>query len=265
VTGGGRFGWPTFCTAAAVVLLGAYGALLLANLWYLGLADLLVFLPRERLWVRVWLTVWTATAATALSLLVGIPVGYALSRLPLPWPRAAATVIDLPVMVPPAAVGTFLFGLVGTVPLSWVCEATGLRFGHRTAGVILVQFVVTLAFCCRLMKASFDAVNPRFEMVSRSLGASLPRTLLRVTLPLAKPGLVASAIVVWARAAAEWEGLMLFVGGTMGRTDVLPFSVYLDWNGGLMGEVVTYSLVSVALAVCSMALVRRIGGRTHVW
>jgi molybdate transport system permease protein len=115
------------------------------------------------------------------------------------------------------------------------------------------------------MKAAFDNVTPRFENVSRSLGASVPYTLSKVTLPLAKRGIIAGIMVVWARAAAEWEGLMLFVGGVEGRTDVLPFAVYLDWNAAMMGWVISMSLVCVLTAVVVMASVRLVSGRSHVW
>lgn len=257
--------WPAAAVGCVALVLLGYVALMAGNLAYLGLGDLAVFLGTRRLWVRVWLTVWTAAVSTLLSLVVGIPAGYALSRLRLPWPKFTTMLIDLPVMVPPAAVGFFLFGVMTRFPVRHLCELAGLRFGHNSSGVILVQFVVTVAFCTRLMKAGFDAVNPRFEQVSRSLGASLPTTLRRVTLPLAKNAILASTVIVWARAAAEWEGLMIFVGGTMGRTDVLPFSVYLDWNGALYGPVVTYSLISVAVAVASMGAVRLIGGKNYVW
>ena len=68
-----------------------------------------------------------------------------------------------------------------------------------------------------------------------------------------------------ARAAAEWEALMLFVGATEGLTDTLPFSVYLDWNGAMMGWVVSSSLVCVLLAVAAAGAVRLLAGRTYVW
>ncbi|MFW6163192.1 MAG: ABC transporter permease subunit, partial [Planctomycetota bacterium] len=230
-----RAAWPAVCIAAVVAILAAYLFLVGSNAVYLGWEDLKWFLQRSRLWVRFGLTCYTATTATLLSLLVGIPAGYALSRLRFPCPTLVSTLIDLPVMVPPAAVGAFLFSVVHSFPVKPLTDLLGMRFAHNAEGVILVQFVVTAAFCARLMKASFDAVNPRFEHISRSLGAPLPRTLRKVTLPLAKNGIIASAIVVWARAAAEWEAIMLFVGGTEGQTDVMPFSVYLDWNGGMMG------------------------------
>ena len=252
------------CIMASLVLL-SYIALFGANAFYLGLKDASVFITQNRFWVRLWLTLYTSFFATILSLLVGIPLGYALSRLKLPFPRLTSSLIDLPVMVPPATIGVFLFGFTTTFPMKLLLDGLGLELSHSTAGVIFVQFVVTMAFCARLMKASFDNVNPRFEHVSRSLGYSLPGTFKRVTLPLAKNGILASAVVVWARAAAEWEGLMLFVGGTMGQTDVLPFSVYLDWNGALMGEVVTYSLASVIFAFLAVGFMYRLGGKSYVW
>jgi len=257
--------WPAICVGAVVVVLCGYVALVVSNAVYLGWSDSLYFLGRSRMWARVWLTVWTATVATAFSMVVGIPVGYALSRLRFPWPNLTSALIDLPVMVPPAAVGAFLFGFVRTFPVKHICDAIGLRLGHNVQGVVFVQFVVTVAFCSRLMKAAFDVVNPRFEQVSRSLGETLPRTFFRVTLPLARRGMLASLIVVWARAAAEWEALMLFVGGTEGQTDVLAFAVYLDWNGGMMGWVVSMSLVCVFIAIAAMGAMHLIGRKSYVW
>ena len=260
-----RLLFPAMCITAVVVILSAYVLLLVSNAVYLGWGDALYFLRHPRMWQRLGLTVLTATAATGFSLLVGIPAGYALSRLRFPLPRLTATLIDLPVMVPAAAVGVFLFGFVRSFPMQNICDMLGLQLGHNTAGVIFAQFVVTAAFCSRLMKASFDAVNPRFEQVSRSLGASVPRTFCHVTLPLAKNGILASTIAVWARAAAEWEALMLFVGGIEGQTDIMPFAVYLDWNGAMMGWCVSISLVCVLMAVATMTAVRLIGGKSHVW
>jgi ABC-type sulfate transport system permease component len=253
--------------------LGGIGALLLLavavtlaiNVLFLGLSDLAYFLGQPRTWVSLWLTVWTASAATLIAMVIAIPAGYVLSRYRLPGSRALLTLIDLPVMVPPAAIGVFLLGVFRYFPVANLCAWLGLRVDHAVPGVVVAQVTVTLAFAIRLTKASFDSVSPRFEAVSRSLGASLPRTFFRVSLPLARNGVLASLIVVWARAAAEWESLMLFVGGIQGRTDTLPFAVYLDWNGGLLGWALTNSVLCVLIAVGSLYAVRRLGGRGHVF
>lgn len=257
--------FSALCIGAVCLILAAYLLLVSSNAIYLGWNDGMYFLRHPRMWERIWLTVRTATTATCLSMVIGIPAGYALSRRRFRWPNLFATLIDLPIMVPPAAVGVFLFGFVRTFPVRPLFDFVGISPGHNVAGVVLVQFTVTVAFCARLAKASFDAVNPRMEQVSRSLGASLPRTFVLVTLPLAKNGIVAGLIAVWARAVAEWEALMLFVGGIEGTTDVMPFAVYLDWNGAMMGWVVSMSLVCLCMAAATMGAVRAIGGRSYVW
>lgn len=260
-----QLGWVSLFGGFVCLLVASVAYLLLSNALYLGWGDFVHYVGKARTWTNLWITVWTASLATLLAVMIGIPVGYTLSRYPVPFPRLLSTLIDLPVMVPPAAVGLFLLGVFKGFPVAGLCEWLGLEVDHAVPGVVVAQFTVTAAFCVRLVKASFDSVNPRFEAVSRSLGASLPRTFFRISLPLAKNGILASVIVVWARAAAEWESLMLFVGGIQGRTDTLPFAVYLDWNGGILGWSLTSSLFCVLIAVCSMYAVHRIGGRGYVW
>jgi molybdate transport system permease protein len=257
--------WHLGFGGIGAVLLSAVAVVLAINAIFLGLGDFAHFLGQPRTWTSLWLTVWTASAATLIAMVIAVPAGYALSRYPLPGSRALLTLIDLPVMVPPAAIGVFLLGVFRAFPAQNLCAWLGLRIDHAIAGVVVAQVTVTLAFAIRLVKASFDGVSPRCEAVSRSLGASLPRTFFRVSLPLARNGVLASLIVVWARAAAEWESLMLFVGGIQGQTDTLPFAVYLDWNGGLLGWALTNSLFCVLIAIGSLYAVRRLGGRGHVF
>jgi ABC-type sulfate transport system permease component len=260
-----HLGWHLGFAGVGALLLLTVALVLAINAVFLGLADFAYFLGQPRTWVSLWLTVWTASVATVIAMAIAVPAGYVLSRYRLPGSRALLTLIDLPVMVPPAAIGVFLFGVFRTFPIENLCAWLGVRVDHAVPGVVVAQVTVTLAFAIRLVKASFDATDPRFEAVSRSLGASLPRTFFRVSLPLARNGVLASLIVVWARAAAEWESLMLFVGGIQGRTDTLPFAVYLDWNGGLLGWALTNSLFCVLIAVGSLYAVRRVGGHGHVF
>jgi ABC-type sulfate transport system permease component len=260
-----HLGWHLGLGGIGALLVLAVALVFALNALFLGWGDFVHYLGRPRTWGSLWLTAWTAAVATCIAMVIAIPVGYTLSRYRLPGARVLLTLIDLPVMVPPAAIGVFLFGVFRTFPVASLCAGLGIRIDHAVPGVVVAQVTVTLAFAVRLVKASFDGVSPRFEAVSRSLGASLPRTFFRVSLPLARNGVLASLIVVWARAAAEWESLMLFVGGIQGQTDTLPFAVYLDWNGGLLGWALTNSLFCVLIAIGSLYAVRRLGGRGHVF
>lgn len=261
----GKHWWRTVSVTITFIVLFSYLYLILSNWVYLGLHDTLHFLTQSKLWQRVWLTVWTATLSMLMSLLVGIPAGYALSRFEIPYKNLIASLIDLPIVVSPAVIGAFLFGIITRFPFQPLSEHYNIYFGRNAMGVLLVQFTVTAAFCTRLMKVSFDMVPRRFEVVSSTLGASMFRTFFKVMLPMAKNGILASMIVVWARAAAEWEGLMLFVGATEGKTNILPFAVYLDWNGGMMGWVSSMTIVCILMAFTAMIAMRLIGGKSNVW
>jgi molybdate transport system permease protein len=257
--------WVASFSAFVGIILFAVGTLIASNVLFLGLGDFLYYLGRSKTWLHFGITLWTASIATLLSLLIGIPIGYALSRYAFPLPRLFKTLIDLPVMVPPAAIGIFLLGVFTTAPLSNLTQALGIKVDHALPGVIVAQFTVTVSFCIRLVMASFATVSPKFEQVARSLGASLPHAFFKVSLPMAKNGIAAAVIVVWARAAAEWESLMLFVGGIQGRTDVMPFAVYLDFAGGKLGWALTTSLLCMAIAAMSMSAVHYIGRKKHAW
>jgi molybdate transport system permease protein len=255
--------WTAFFSSFVVLVFIAISALIVCNALFLGAGDFFYYLAQSKTWGHMLTTLWTASTATAFSLFIGIPAGYALSRFHLPFPVLFKTVIDLPVMVPPAAIGVFLLGIFTALPLSAVTHVTGIKVDHALPGVIVAQFTVTVSFCVRLAMASFDSVDPKFERVARSLGASPSRVFFRVSLPMARNGILAAVIIVWARAAAEWESLMIFVGGIQGRTDVMPFAVYLDWVGGKLSLALTTSLLCVAIAVLSMAAVHCIGRRRN--
>lgn len=257
--------WPLLCMGAAFTAVLLYLLLVASNWIYLGWSDTFHFFSQPRMWDRFWLTVWTASLSTLISMLVGIPTGYALSRYRFFCHNLVSSVIDLPIVVSPAIVGAFLFGITTGFPFDWISNHYGIYIGRNVYGVLLVQFTVTAAFCARLTKAAFDMIPQRFEAVSKSLGASDFRTFFTVVLPMAKTGILTSMIVVWARAAAEWEGLMLFVGATEGKTDIMPFAIYLDWNGGMMGWVTSMTIVCILMSIAAMGAVRLIGGKSHAW
>lgn len=259
-----QISWVIFFSAFVILILAGIGFLITTNVLFLGFSDFLYYLQKTRTWINIVTTLWTASIATVLSMFIGIPVGYILSRYKFPCQKFMDTLIDLPVMVPPAAVGLFLLGLFKTFPLNSMTSILGIKVDHALPGVIVAQFTMTVSFCIRLTMASFETVSPRYEYVGRSLGASLPYTFFKITLPLAKNSLIVALIIVWARACAEWESLMLFVGGIQGRTDVIPFAVYLDFTGGKLGWALTTSMFSVLIAIVSMYAVNRIGGKAHV-
>lgn len=234
-----QISWVIFFSAFVIIILAGIGFLITTNILFLVFSDFMYYLQKSRTWINIATTIWTASIATVLSMFVGIPVGYMLARYKFPCQKFMETLIDLPVMVPPAAVGIFLLGLFKTFPLSSATSILGIKVDHALSGVIVAQFTVTVSFCIRLTMASFKTVSPRYEYVGRSLGASLPYAFFKISLPLAKNSLLVALIIVWARSCAEWESLMLFVGGKLG------------WA-------LTTSMFCVLIAIVSMYAVHRI-------
>ena len=258
-----RVAWQAALFACIGLIAAAVLFLFVTNALYVGFHQMVHYLGKARTWHNLWLTLWTSFLATLFAVGVGCrPV----NARALAGDRHGRGHASRP--ADPGSArggGAFLLGVFRVFPAATLCEWLHLQVDHAVPGVVVAQFTVTAAFCIRLMKAAFDLVDPRYEAVSRSLGASLPRTFARVTLPLAGSGLLASILIVWARAAAEWESMMLFVGGIQGYTDTLPMAVYLDFNVGILGWALADSLLCVVIAMASMLAVRRLGGRTHVW
>jgi molybdate transport system permease protein len=258
-------GWRTFFLVFLGVLVAFLLFLGLANAFYLGWSDFVHYTLKPRMWRIFGLTVGTASLATLLAMAVAVPVGYTLSRWRFKGGGLLDALVDLPMMVPPAAIGMFLLGFFGAPPGSFIETGLGLKLAHALPGVVVAQVAVTASFGIRVVKSTFDGIDPGFEAVARSLGASFPRTFFKVSLPLARNGLLAGAIIVWARAVAEYEALMLFVGAIQGRTDVMPLAVYLDVTAGKLEWAVAISAYCVLVAVASVWALRRVAGRGVHW
>jgi len=257
--------WRALLLASLVVIGGLVVFIVLTNALYLGWHDFAWYITRARTWRNFGLSVSTASAATIVAMLLAVPVGYALSRGRVPLGRLVDAIIDLPIMVPPAAVGMFLLGFFGVPPAQWVETILGLKVAHALPGVVVAQVAVTVSFGVRVAKSAFDQTSRRLDDVSRTLGAPPSYTFRRVTLPIAKSGLLAGLIIVWARAIAEYESLMLFVGAIQGRTDVMPLAVYLDVTVGKLEWAITQSLLCMAVGLLSVLAFRRLGGRGYFW
>lgn len=202
-----------------------------------------VFRPTGRAMESLWLSVWIALLTTACALALSIPAGYALARGRLPWRPIVLLLFLLPQAFPslPVYINVarifFQFDLNGTV-----------------AGVVLVHTVHGLVYSVWIATAAFAAVEPELEQAARNMGASAPRTFFEVTLPLALPGLVASAIFVFLESLDEFTG-SLFVGAPEVRT--LPLLLYTAAAGGNIQVASISALILLVPSVAFMLVVER--------
>jgi putative spermidine/putrescine transport system permease protein len=202
-----------------------------------------VFRPSGRAMESLWLSVWIALLTTAASLALSIPAGYALARGKLPWRPVVLLLFLVPQAFPSLPVYIniarifFAFDLNGTI-----------------TGVVLVHTVHGLVYSVWIATAAFAAIEPELEQAARNMGASAPRTFFEVTLPLALPGLIASAIFVFLESLDEFTG-SFFVGAPEVRT--LPLLLYNAAAGGNIQIASISALILLVPSVAFMLLVER--------
>jgi len=202
------------------------------------------------------LSILTSLVTLGLVLLLSVPIGYALSRYRFFGHSLVNTIVDVPIVLPPVVIGLSLLAFFGTP----VGEA--VKRGLATAnwslisgiGIVLCQFLVSISYCIRATKASFDSVDRHLEQVALSLGCSQFGAFWRVSVPLARNGLIAGGIMAWARAIGVFGPLMVFTG-TSPRVQVMPTTMWLELSIGNVEVALAVALVAVAMAGAALALV----------
>lgn len=214
--------------AVALVALPIIGLLTRAS-WGTLLDDLRS--PAATSALRLSLT--TSLAATALAIVLGLPLAWLLARSALPGRSVVRALVLLPLVLPPVVGGVALLSAFSRrSPLGgWLYDTFGLQLTFSPAGVVLAQAFVALPFFVITVEAALRQSDPRYEQVAAGLGASRAVAFRRVTLPLVAPALVAGAVLAWARALGEFGATITFAGNIDGRTRTLPLAVYLALEG----------------------------------
>ena len=222
-------------------------------------------------WAAVALSLQVSLWATLVSLPPGVLVAYALARWSFPGKQLVNGLVHLPLILPPVVTGYVLLLTFGTqAPLGGLLADLGIVFAFRWTGAALAAGVMAFPLMVRAVRLSVEAVDPRLEQASATLGASPPWVFLTVTLPMILPGIVAGAILAFAKAMGEFGATITFVSNIPGETRTIPSAIYafLQVPGG-EGTALRLVLVSVAVAMGALLLselvarrvAARVGGR----
>ena len=201
------------------------------------------------------LSLFSATISALMALLVAVPGAYLLARWNFPGKRLLDTFLDLPVVLTPIALGTLIL-MAWNTPAARLLDALGITLPFTVAGVIAAQFTVVVAVALRLLKATFEQIDPRYEQVARSLGCTAAGSFRRVTLPLARRGILAAFILTWARAIGEFGATVMVAGTARGATATLPSSIYLAMSVADLPQAVTLIIILLLIALVVLFTVR---------
>jgi molybdate transport system permease protein len=249
-------------------------AVLLAGGCVLFLAVPLVGLVSRVSWGSLWSDLTTSTAldalrlslvcsvsATALSLVLGVPLAWVLARRPFPGRSAVRSLALLPMVLPPVVGGVALLlafgrdGLLGR-PLY---ALFGIQLTFSTAGTVLAETFVAMPFLVVTVEGALRSLDQRYEDAAASLGAGRWSTFVRVTVPMISSSLVAGTALTWARALGEFGATITFAGDIQGRTQTLPLAIELALQEDLHSAVA----LSLVLLVVSAAVLVALRG--HWW
>ena len=154
----------------------------------------------------LWVSVSAAAISTAIALLLGVPLAYLLVRRSFPGRNVVQALVDMPIVVPHVVAGIALLTLLGP---GGAVGRLGLRFVDTLPGTVAAMLFVSAPFVINAARSGFEAVSPRLEQVSRSLGASPTQTFFRISLPLAAAPIVSGAVMAWARAVSEFGAVLI--------------------------------------------------------
>lgn len=246
-----------------VVLFVTFALLLIAaDVLYIDWTAVLNVMRSGYIAHALWMSLWTSATTVALSVIFAIPMGYILSRYRFPGHIIADSIVDLPIVFPPLVVGLTLLVFFTQTPIGRWIERSGIEFVFQPKGIVLCQFVVAASLAIRAAKSTFDEVDRRLENVALTLGCTQWGSFRRVSLPLAKNGIIAGAILTWARAFGLFGPLMIFVGSFRGRTEVLSTTIYLEQSVGHIEEALAVAMLLVAIALFCLITIRLVGGRS---
>jgi len=217
-------------------------------------------------WEIVRLSLKVSLVAMAATLPVAFGFAWLLARGRFPGKLLLDALVHLPLVLPPVVTGWLLLIAFGTNgPLGiWFARWLGLTFMFRWTGAALAAAVMALPLMVRAIRLSIEAVDRRLEGAARTLGAGPWRAFLTITLPLSLPGVLAGAVLGFARSIGEFGATITFVSNIPGETRTLPLAIYsalqIPGSEGVAARLAVVSvLLSLGALVVSEALARRAG------
>jgi molybdate transport system permease protein len=251
----GRAPWPLAvpaALAAAFLVLPLVGMLIRAP-W----RSIPALLARSDIREALVLSLETATLATVVSTIIGVPLAWLLARVRMPGLGMLRALVTLPLVLPPVVGGVALLtvlgrrGIVGRYTIPFTSTA-----------VVLAETFVAMPFLVVAVEGALTGIDERYEDAAATLGAGRWLTFRRITVPMVAPAVAGGAVLCWARALGEFGATITFAGNFPGTTQTMPLAIYLALESD-PGAAIALSLVLLAVSV-AVLLGARAGGRWAV-
>ena len=252
--------FPVLLTAALAVALSFLTLPVAAIFVDVGPRELVTSLGDSGTLDALLLSLETSAIAVAIIVLFGTPAAYLLATRRFRGRAVAVTLIELPLVLPPAVAGVGLLAAVGPEGvLGGPIEDAGVQLVFATAGVVVALTFVSAPFYVRQAQSAFEALDPAWLEASRTLGSGEAATFLRVAIPNARQGLVAGLALAWGRALGEFGATLVFAGSLAGVTQTAPLAIFANL-GTDFPAALALAAVLVAVSAALLLSVKLLAG-----
>jgi molybdate transport system permease protein len=212
------------------------------------------------IWEALKLSLLVVSFATVIICVLGLLFAYLLAKFDFRGKEFLDALLTMPLVLPPTVTGYYLIFLLGRRGLlgSFLYDLTGWSVVFTWQGAVIAAVVMALPLMIKASRASIESVNPDYEIASYTLGKSKLETFLRITLPLAKRGVLAGLILSFARALGEFGATLMIAGNIPGKTQTMPLAIYEAVASSDDRRAQVLALVLTAISLIAVYLTNRI-------
>lgn len=247
------------CIIPLIILTLLVAGVLFSLLFRLSFDELLTALISPETLFALRLSISTSLAATAIAVILGLPSGYLLARRSFPGKAILDTLLDIPLVMTPLVAGVGLLFLLGNTFLGKDLARLGINIIFSPWGAVVAQAFIAAPIITRNSKASFEQVSPKFEDAAQTLGLRPIQIFFKITLPLAKKGILSGVVLAWARAMGEFGATLMVAGATRMKTETLPIAVHLNISSGELGIALACAWMLIGTGFILLIILKWIG------
>lgn len=214
-------------------------------------------------WFPIKLSFAVASAATLIALVAGGGLAWLLARRRFPGRDLIDAVITLPLVLPPTVLGYYLLVLLGTRSAfgGFLYENFGIRLTFTVTAAIIAATIHALPLVTKSLRAAFESIDPQLEAAARTLGLNPARIFFRVTLPLARRGVLAATALAFARALGDFGVTIMIAGNIPGKTQTASVAIYDAVQAGRDNTAMTLAVIVSLIAVVMLYFINRFGSK----
>ena len=205
----------------------------------------------------------TSIISTLICMIVSLPVAYTLSRLEFKFKKFLCTVLYIPMSLPHLILGIALLLVCGNSFIGRFLESIGLDFVFTVRGIILAQVFVNISFSIKMLKTAIEGLDFKLEFVARTLGCTKVKCFYKIILPSIKRDILSTLMITFSRAIGEFGAVMLLVGTTRMKTELLPTSIYLNVATGDMDIAIGVATILIIVSILTILPFEILEGKSN--